>query len=213
MGGTAGVIENIQGTNLFAGTVLMAGNSTMNSVAGNLSLTGVVSGPGSLSKIGTAALTLAGSQSNTYSAATFVNDGTLDLNKSAVGIIAVPTPLTVGDGQGALLSAIARFQGGSNQMAIVPVTISADGWLDLNGFSQTITTLTMTGGSVTTAADSAPATLGLLTLSGDVTGTADLLDNPALISGHISLNAASRRESSPWRSGSSSMTTWWFLPS
>ena len=193
-GGTAGAIENIQGTNLFAGPVLLVGSPTANSLADNLTLSGVISGSGSFTKIGPAAISFGGAGANNYTGTTYVNVGTLNLNKSAAGVVAIPAALVVGDGQGALLSAIVHFQGGSNQMAAVPVAINSDGWFDLNGFSQTISTLTMTGGSVTTAADNAPATLGLLTLSGDVTGTADVQDNPALIAGHISLNGIAARK-------------------
>src|SRR5205823_6147486 len=84
--------------------------------------------------------------------------------------------VTVGDGSG---TDVLRL-GASNQITdAVGVTTNSSGLFDLNGFSETITTLGMTGGSVTTGA-------GTLTLTSGITTNAD--PSTATISGNLNLN-------------------------
>jgi fibronectin-binding autotransporter adhesin len=182
-----GALRNISGANSVAGAVTMASATTIHSDAGtltlsgafnnggfllaatgngNLAFTGLISGAGGLTKDGTGTLTLgsgSNASSNSFTGATTVNDGTLVLNlklaKNAFG-----GTLTVGDGAGAANSAVVRsmFTG---QLPANAVSINADGQLDLNNFNESIGTLSMTGGNVTTGT-------GTLTLGGNVTGNA-----------------------------------------
>src|SRR5689334_14813717 len=148
-----------------SGAINLNANTLTNNVtssAGRIEIRGVISGSGDLIKNGTGTLQLAGSSGNTYSGATTVNAGTLELNKS-VGD-AIPGPLVIGDGTGGADSDIVRSLT-STVIGAVPIRINSSGLLDLNGFSDTIGSLTFNGGDITTGA-------GLLSLSGNLTNLA-----------------------------------------
>ena len=68
-------------------------------------------------------------------------------------------------------------------MPTAAVTINSDGVLDLNGNTQTVATLGMTGGRVSLTGATAA-----LTVTGGVTGTSDSNKNPATISDVGTLN-------------------------
>lgn len=78
VGGNGALISSTTGT--VSGTVTQAAASSMGG-NGNLTISGVVSGNFVLTKVGTGALTLSGT--NTYTAATVVSAGTLVANNSA----------------------------------------------------------------------------------------------------------------------------------
>jgi len=92
---------------------------------------------------GLAKLTIGGTTANTYAGLTRVNDGAVELNKPA-GVTAVGGDLSVFGGSVKLLA--------DNQIADTSnVTIANAGTtVDLNGKSETVGGLTMTGGSLTT---------------------------------------------------------------
>ena len=111
-----GALRNISGTNTFGGAITLASASRINSDAGSLTLSGAITGSGlgltlggsgnttisgaistdagTLTKDGTGTLTLSGA--NTYTGATAINAGKLDLTGSLAG-----TAVTVG-GSGTL---------------------------------------------------------------------------------------------------------------
>lgn len=146
---------------------------------GDTTISGVVSGGGTVTKAGSGTLTLSGTADNSYTGATTVNDGLLQLNKTA-GKRAFSGSLTVGDGTGAADSAVTRWLASTQMATNTAITLNADGLMDLNNFVQTIGTLTMTGGNVTTGT-------GTLTLGATVTGNASATS--ATISGNLALGA------------------------
>ncbi len=155
-----------------------------------LDVTAVISsasGTFGITKMGAGTLNLEGTAANTYTGATTVNEGTLLLNQT--GGVAVPGTLVVGDGVGGSginKVDIARL-GASNEIATTPaVTVNNSGLLDLNSNSNTIGSLTMSGGTVTTET-------GTLTLGGNVAGFASITNiTPATINGNLSLGTAVR---------------------
>lgn len=155
--GGAGVVNNVGGTNSWAGAVTLAGNSLISAAAnsqmtlsgdisgsgknlevggsGSTALNGVVStGTGTLTKSGSGTLTLGGGSANTYTGDTFVNSGTLQLNKSSGNAIAGDVFVggeTAGTNTLRLLA--------SNQIKdSSSVNIGSSGVFDLNGFNETI---------------------------------------------------------------------------
>ncbi len=138
---------------------------------------------GSLVKVGTGTTTLSGS--NTYTGSTTVKDGTLQLS-NPVAAPAIPGALFIGDAIGATGSATVRLLKSEQIQDSAAVTIANDGVLDLGTFTDTIGTLTMTGGTVSGSG------AGTLKLGGDVTATADAAGNAATISAKIDLNGATR---------------------
>jgi autotransporter-associated beta strand protein len=89
-------LENLNGANTWGGTVYLNRNSSVScGNLGSLSIVGVIEGPGSLIKVGTGVLQISGPNNNTYTGETFVNGGTLLLNKP-IAVTAIPTALEIG---------------------------------------------------------------------------------------------------------------------
>jgi len=159
--------------------------------AGDLTISGTISGGYALFKEGTGDLTLLGSAANTFTGAVYVTAGILRLNKTAVippgivvGRVSVPGNLTIGSGTSGLISDVV-WLGYHNQIANTSeVSIFSSGQLDLNGYSDTVGPLTMTGGSVVTGT-------GTLTLNGDV--ACEPAANVSGISGKLALGSGSAR--------------------
>lgn len=200
-----GALRNISGTNTWAGSILLSGNSRVNSDAGKLLLTGPITSPtsrtlsvggasdteitgaittsgGGLTKDGTGTLTLSGSGDNTYTGTTAVNEGTLLLAKSG-GSTAISGPLVVGDGSGGAAADILRLNAANQIADTAAVTVNSSGQFDLNGNNEAIGSLALDGGSVVTGA-------GTLTLDGNVSSSAN--SAPATISGALDLNGGTR---------------------
>ena len=72
-----GALRNISGTNSWSGAITLGSASTIGSDAGNLTLSGIISGSFALSKAGAGTLTLTGA--NTYTGTTTISAGTLQL--------------------------------------------------------------------------------------------------------------------------------------
>ncbi|HTY87182.1 MAG TPA: autotransporter-associated beta strand repeat-containing protein [Candidatus Acidoferrum sp.] len=153
-------------------TILVSNGVSLN-LAGSLGGSVFVS---NVTKIGLGTLTYSGSTANSYTNLTTVKEGELDLAK--VGNVAAIAPygagLMIGNGIGTV---IVRYQGGYQIFSIVtPITITNSGVLDLNGYSDTVSPLTLGGGQITTGN-------GTLTIAGTVTNT-----GAATVSGNLQLS-------------------------
>jgi len=141
-----------------------------------------------LVKAGPGTLVLSGATANTYSGTTYVNEGEVQLNKTA-GVNAIAGNVTVGDGAGVdTLQLLA-----SNQIANTSaVTVLRSGDFDLNGNNQTIGSLTMEGG-IAAGTGQVITGAGTLTLGGNVTLNTNAATNQsASITGNLSLGGATR---------------------
>jgi len=165
----------------FTGPTTLTGSAKFNNTAGvNVTLTGPVgqsAGTWGVTKDGVGTLTFDGATPNTYTGSTRVNSGTLLLNKTA-GQNAIAGNLDVFGGTVRLMA--------SNQIAdTAAVTVSnVASTLDLNGKSETFTSLNGTGGNVTLGGGAGGSLLvtQALNLSG---GTLDLT-NDALVVNYTS---------------------------
>jgi len=136
---------------------------------GTLTLGGVLSGSLGLSKAGTGQLILSGGTANTYTGTTTVNAGRLHLNKTAA-IVAVPGNLTIAGGQVSF-----GPSGATNQIAdAAAVTMNTSGSV-FNGtginagtqnVTETIASLTVTGGCFNGGASSVWTITGAVSYTG-----------------------------------------------
>jgi fibronectin-binding autotransporter adhesin len=179
-----GAIQNLNGTNSYAGAITLSADAriTANSGSaltlsgnvngagydleaggqGNTTYSGVISGTGTtFTKTDSGTVTFSGAGANTFTGALTVNEGTLNLNKTA-GVNAVGTSNTViiGDTVGAASSANLVLQANNQMPNTTDVTINSDGRLAMGTFSDEISQLAGTG-----LLDL--GTTGLLTIGGD----------------------------------------------
>lgn len=137
--GGGGTVNN---SNASAITLTTGGNNGSTNFSGVLQDTG---GNLSLVKEGSGTMTLSGGTANTFAGTTTINDGVLNLGKTA-GVNAVGTgAITIGNGVGAAGSASLTL-GASNQIPdTAAVTVNSDGQLSVGTFSETINTIAGTG--------------------------------------------------------------------
>ena len=163
----------------FEGGISLQNHTLFMSVNGDaVFLFGPISGTQSsaLVKSGAGDLRMVSDGTNTYTGTTTVNEGTLVLGKSIFGAPAILGPLVIGDGTGGLESDKVVLQG--NGQIDGDVHINSPGLLNLNGFSESLLDLSLTGGRVRTGA-------GTLTLPGGVT------TSPSLSSSRIIVDSSS----------------------
>ena len=138
---TSETIGSLSGGGASGGNVSLNGSGVTLTVADTTSQTfsGVISGTGALTKTGTSVLTLAGSAANTYSGATTINAGTLQLQKTA-GVNAIAGNITVGDATGGdTLQLMANDQiADTSVVTLVGTVVNNRGGFRLNGFNETI---------------------------------------------------------------------------
>ncbi|MDZ4817070.1 MAG: autotransporter-associated beta strand repeat-containing protein [Verrucomicrobiota bacterium] len=204
VGGTNGALNNLSGNNRFNSPLVLSGNtlivSTTNTLslgtngttfevsnagntltlngAGDIRFNSSVSGTGGLIKNGTGTSTLAGA-SNSFTGDTYVYGGVLVLNTSN----SHPGNVIIGDGVSAGTSTL-RYEALNNQLNdSVGVTVNNNGLFNLNGMTDTIGSLTLSGGSVQTLA-------GKLTMNGSITSLNN--STTASINGNLGLGASTR---------------------
>jgi fibronectin-binding autotransporter adhesin len=152
-----GAVEGRSGNPTIAAPIAMATASSIgvDASASVMTVTATISGTGPLTKVGPGTLALAPPGTETYTNGTTVSNGVLQDAGSSGG--AIPN---------------------------AAVTITSPGILDLNNHTDTIPSITMTGGGVTTGT-------GTLTVSSATPITTSASATGATISGHLSLTNAS----------------------
>ncbi len=91
-----GALRNVAGNNTWTGTVALATNSSIGAATGtDLTVSGIVSGTGTLTKVGDGVLTLSGT--NTYSGGTQINAGTVSVAANS-GLGATASSLALNGG-------------------------------------------------------------------------------------------------------------------
>jgi autotransporter-associated beta strand protein len=101
-----------------------------------------------LTKAGPGTLRLTGSVGNTFGGSVFANAGTLELAKTAGN--AISGPLGIGDNTGGAEADVVRLINPNQILDAQTVTVNGSGLLDTNGQIETIGTLMVPGGHVTT---------------------------------------------------------------
>src|SRR5258706_7252683 len=179
--GDGGIGNNSGANQSIANSISLTAAQTWN-VESDLNVSGAISGSFGLTKTGAGMLMLSGATANSYSGMTMVNEGTLLLNKS-VANGAVIGGLTIGDGAG---SAVVRWMASEQilQGNGSVVNVNSSGWMDLNGFAETVRDLNLNEGKVTTGA-------GALTVVGTITSNPSAA-NSSIISDHLSLGSSTR---------------------
>lgn len=172
------------------------GNNPLFLSEGDIILTGVISGAGSVTKDEFGELVFTGSSANTFLGLVNVENGTLRLRKAVSfpvpsGRVSIPGNLTIGNGNAGFASAFVMLEEDNQIANTSAVTVNGTGRLALNGFNDAIGSLTMAGGSVITADG---GTIGTLTVNGDIAvsyqgGT----QPPSIISGRLNLGSSAQR--------------------
>ena len=181
--GTGGALNNQSGTNTFGGPITLSAASTINVTAGVLNLT---SGANLTSVSGPFALTLNSAAAATGNLSGIIDSGISTVNKTGAGTwkligASTYTGPTIVSG-GVLQAGVATVGGAvptSGAFGINSVvTVTAPGLLDLNGFSNTIGSLSGTGNVDNTSLTAAVLTTGTsasTTFSGNIINTAGTL--------------------------------------
>ena len=168
---------NAVGTNGGEATVRTNGTST-------ITFSGVIAGDAAIDKEGTGEVRFTGTTNSTNTGTLRINDGSVLFGKSA-GLRAVGGNVTVGDGAGANNSALLKLANTEQIQDTRSLTVNADGLFNLNGFNETITGLTLTGGEVLTGT-------ATLTIGGNVTVSAPVAAEESIITGNLNLGTATR---------------------
>lgn len=161
--------------NIAVGAEALALDGTLRNAAGTNSYGGAISGSGSVVVAG-GTLTLGGSAANSYTGATTIQSGTLDLAKTA-GVTAVAGDIIVGDGTNAATLRLSS----DHQIADTSAIVLAGGTttFNLNGRTETIGSIASgntaaslqlaSGASLTTGGDNSSTTF-----AGVISGTGSL---------------------------------------
>lgn len=173
------------------GNINLNGHNLTNFTTADICIGGSISGTGDLIKTGTGRLLLDGRFNNTYDGVSRVVAGTLELNDIASATAMIPGDVVISPGATLRLGEGNQIADTANVTAegTVSGATAINGLLDLNGFSEVIGSLTLSGGGdVATGA-------GTLSVWGDITASASgslLRQNSASISGNLSLGSSMR---------------------
>lgn len=180
IGGTSGAIRIGSGATIATNIVLSAPATIFTMGGGNLSIEGVISGTGPLTKIGPGTLELGGNGANTFSGNLLAREGLVLLSKLSGS--AVPGDLVIGTTNTA---ATARHTRSANLGGAV--TLNGSSFYDLNGQIESIDSLTMFGGGQVDTGT------GLLTVDSDISVLASAINYADVprITGRLRLGSAS----------------------
>jgi autotransporter-associated beta strand protein len=206
----AGALRNIGGNSSWNGTAAGFGNVVLNTnpttigadagttlTIGLLAGQNVISGTGSLLKHGAGILELGGAVSNTYSGSTYINEGTLRLNKQGAAVAIAGGEIVVGNSLGGDNADVLLYasSAGSNQIGDRIIRIASSGLFDLNGVSDTINASINLDVGTTYSADVATGS-GVLTNNATMfvvnNAQAGASTAPAVVAGRYDLNGGTR---------------------
>jgi autotransporter-associated beta strand protein len=157
------------GASSIAGHWALPATATITANPGStLTISAVISGAFGLTEAGTGTLKIQGAAANTYTGTTLDQAGTLLLDNSAG--VAIPAGLTVGT----VGTSLVQLQASNQISGTATVTVNSLGTFDLNGFNNTIGSLVLSSGTVTTEA----GTLSAKTVTD--TGTSSIAGHWAL---------------------------------
>ncbi|MEZ5414315.1 MAG: autotransporter-associated beta strand repeat-containing protein [Opitutaceae bacterium] len=162
-----GAIQNLNGTNTYQGAITLAddaritantgssltltgnvalgGNTLDAGGLGNTTYNGVISN-GAFTKTDTGTVTLGGSSANTFTGGLQVNNGTLNLNKTAgVNAVGAGSTVTIGDNIGSASSANLVYQASNQMPDSTDLVINADGRLVMGTYTDSISSIAGTG--------------------------------------------------------------------
>lgn len=177
LSGSATLFNNGE-SNVYSGDINLGGVLTVNSqydpfASNSLTLSGSITGTGSLVTQGDAPLTISGTTSNTFSGLFTVTAGNVYLAKTG-SAHAMGGNFTVGDGTGSAQTAnVSAAQPGQVNSHVT--TINSDGWLDFNGTNDTISNVTGTGKLTVESGTQLVIVTGDVTFGGTITGAGQLL--------------------------------------
>ena len=186
-----------------SGPITVATDSTINVPSAspfNLTLSGVVSGAGGVTKTGVGTLIYSGTDDNTYSGDTLVKAGILQLNKTSAFAINNSAALIIGDSSDGAAADIVRYSQNQQILSTADIFINRTGLLDLNNFTDDVGDISMVAGTIDTGTG-ALQLRGNLTAIGDTSG---LTFYPAQIIGNLDLGSTARTftvNNNPFASG------------
>lgn len=201
-----GALTNINDVNILSGPITIGWDAplahppivatdvkisvTTNNPTSSLELSGVLSGPKGVSKIGNGTLTFSGGADNTYSGLTKVENGTLEMVKTA-NKNAIPGDLTITGGT--------LRNREANQIADACKMTINGGTYDMNGFSESFSSLTFTSGSLlqpTASSLSLSGTATVLSMTGGTDIPGNLFITSSATNGNIKFVANGATSSS-----------------
>jgi autotransporter-associated beta strand protein len=169
-------INRLSGSNSSSKIMLgTAGHTlTINNPSGQ-SISAIISEAGNIVKNGTGTQTFAGTNDNTYTGSTTVNNGVLQLNKTA-GKNAIGGSLTIGD---SVNTASVKLLQANQFIDTSQVTINANGTFDMNNLFDTIGSLAGAGAVINMTDLMLTRTGGTALYSGNYSGNGVLTMNGA----------------------------------
>ncbi len=203
--GSTGALRSLAGQNSWSGDIALPSTLVVGVDSGNLNLSGVISATSisarNLIKTGDGVLEFSGTESNTYSGTTYVNQGTLRLSKTG-GAEAIVGNLIIGDHDGAAGSDVVELTSNEQNRHLDltgtvnrTLLINSTGALNLNGNDETVGIVTIDRSP--TSAGSISTDAGTLTLEGNLTVNRTFTGSSgftpaATISGNLNLGTVSR---------------------
>jgi autotransporter-associated beta strand protein len=137
-------LDNRSGNNIWGGEIYLNRDSTINVIgADSLIASGLIDGPGALVKVGSGNLIMAGNVNNTYAGETFVNQGTLLLDKP-VAVTAIPTALEIGAADDSTAGTARNL---NSYQIVGNIYVHSRGLYDVNGLEENVDYLHLYGGA------------------------------------------------------------------